>query len=260
MKNTDLTHLLRSWAARHEPDAARSQDIAARAVLSAGRTPLALLPPGTAERPAHPWWPHLLSATAGAAAACLAMALLGHWRPAAAPPVAPVAPAAAPLPDLGGPAPAEWAELYQPIDELFSGRLLWLVESDRDIRLGLPENGPPPGPPGSLVVVRTVVLSRTGPGTPWRRVWEVTAAARAEQSVDAPLEDARLALWAYPLPDGGVAVDSALELRHPIALNLNASNVFLSANPVRVLSMQTETAEVQVLQMVSVAPREAGGA
>jgi len=163
------------------------------------------------------------------------------------------------LPDLGAPPQAEYAQLYHPIDELFSGWLLWLVESDRDIRLGLSGNGGAQGQPGSLVVVRTVVLSRTGPDAPWRRIWEVTAAARAEQPVDAPLQDAPLALWAFPLPDGGVAVDSALELRHPIALNINASNVFLSTKPVRVRSMQTSTAEVQVLQMVSQAPAENRG-
>jgi hypothetical protein len=259
MKNRDLHQLLRAWAARHEPDAGRLQDLAARAVLSAGRQPLARAVPAVADRPSRPWWPHLLSAAAGAAAACLAMVLLGHWRQPA-PPAGPASTTEAALPDLNAPGQTEAVLLYKPIDELFGGRLLWLVESDRDIRLGLPENGAPAPRSAGVVVVRTVVLTRSGPGGAWRRLWEVTAAARAEEPLDTTLEDARVALWAYPLPDGGVAVDSALELQQPVALSVNASNVFLSAKPLRVLSLQTETAEYQVLQVVWQVSAEQGGA
>jgi hypothetical protein len=259
MKNRDLTQLLRDWAARHEPDPIRMQDLTANALRAASGPPLAREAAGVADGPAPRWWPHLVSGLAGAAAACLVMALFGHGREPA--PVAAAAPAAeAALPELSAPGQAEAILVYRPIDELFSGQLLWLVESDKDIRLGLPDDGAPSSQPGGLVVVRTVVLTRRGSDTAWRRVWEVTAAARAEQPVDTTLENARFTLWTYPLPDGGVVVDSALELRHPVTLNINASNIFLSAKPIRILSMQTETAEYQVLQMVRQVATEQGGA
>lgn len=261
MRKTPLDQLLRTWADAHRATSETHDDLTRRVTTQVRRQPLMCLPQRSAARRASAWLRPLACALAGAA---VTLVSLLYWR---GPPIGP--PTSAPASSVPGLPlavrqlpPDGPGGLARTVNELFCDRLLWLVETDTDVKLGLATNGHPAElTTSSMVVVRMLVLSKAPSDTEWRRAWEANVVTRPEQIVDTILDgesQSRLALWAYAMEDGAIAVDSKLKLHEPVSVSVDTSRVFISGKPARVFSMQTETEEFQVYQTAALVPVPGG--
>lgn len=260
MKQTPLDNLLQDWANRQQCRDEHTQELADAVVRQAREQALLRLrssAPATL-RPSLLW--RLGYVACGAALACLVFAVPRVFHVGSGQDDATAqAPASAQL---------QWSTedeaLFLSLDQFFCGRLSWVVETDADIRLGLPESEPDPSDVAQpTVLVRLVVLSRAFHEQDWRRVWGVEIATRSETVVETTTDGVRasqLALWAYALADGAVAVDCDMELRSPVTIAVKCSDVFVSGKPKCVVSMQTDQGELRVYLTAELPQSERGGA
>ena len=250
-----LDDLLRRWAASRDPDAQRLAALRERAakVVSARdcgvcrRQPLMLLQIAA--------W-----GFATAAVALLAVGLAWLVRGQGTQMAERPAPSAGHVrPDVPAPAPAWLAppqvdakrELLVELQRVFEGRVAWVAETARQIRLGL--NGDDVG--GAALAIRLVLVQRLGDAAP-RPVWAVDLISDEERLVTLPAdatEGAELAVWTYALPDGLLAVDGDIRWPQRSELPRAAYMALLRPDvPQVVFQWQGDGVEYEVYQSVSV--------
>jgi len=127
-----------------------------------------------------------------------------------------------PVSRLAAVSPKELANrslLFREIERLFPDQLRWIAEFDRELSLGVhPAMGGPIGNARPLLV-RVMVLFREDDHASWSKRLETDVLTYGEEHVELALhpgDENRLSLWAYPLPDGKVAVDVSLCLTDPV--------------------------------------------
>ena len=254
MARDRLTNLLRDWAAGHMPDKKRLDDLAGRihdAVARSGRAGWT-----EEERPRRLWrvsWARLAYAGLGAAVALLAVWASALFDGEGGGPAAPAPSDLARVPRADRHA---GARIFAEVERLFGGKLQWVADSADDFRLGLssydvsPEQAEP-------FLVRIVVVSRAAGERSWRRAWDTTILARPNEWLEVqPEADGRnhISLWLHPMPDGTVAVESGLRLRHPIETSCTTTGVLKPGRPTRVLTLSVGGIEYQVFQSVAALP------
>jgi hypothetical protein len=145
------------------------------------------------------------------------------------------------------------ATLLFEMERVFAERIVWVAETDGQVKLGLTEAKQTSQPAQPLAVRIVVVRRQTGLAND-SPVWAVDLVSRGEQVVRvAPdnADDARLLVWAYPLPDGLIAVDTTLELRDPVTMKASASRLHENAIPSRIHSVHVDDVEYDVYQTVA---------
>jgi len=145
------------------------------------------------------------------------------------------------------------AHLYAETARLFPQRLRWIAQSNGDVGLGVEaseESWIADTPP---MLVRLVVVSRTGKDAAWRPVWSTDVVVRGEDLAEiAPNRNSsnKLALWVYPLQNGKVAVDTVVELDKPLRLASRQSAVVTAGEPAQVATMRLGDTEYRLFQTV----------
>ena len=150
------------------------------------------------------------------------------------------------------------ATLLAEAQRLFGSQLAWLAETDSQVQMGLTEDGPASGP---AVAVRLVLLRRGHPAQPWTCAWSADVIARAQEVVqwaNPPGGPSRLSLWAYVLPDGLIAIDTAFELPGQAAAWSAASGLQAEGVPTLVHAVHDQGIEYQMLQTVAVVNESLG--
>ena len=145
------------------------------------------------------------------------------------------------------------ARLYAETVRLFPRRLRWIAQSNGDMGLGVEateESWIADAPP---MLVRLVIVSRTGRDTAWRPVWSTDVVLRGEDMAEiAPNRNAanKVALWVYPLQNGKVAVDTAVELDKPLRFASRQSAVVTAGQPTPVATVRLGDVEYRLIQTV----------
>jgi hypothetical protein len=150
------------------------------------------------------------------------------------------------------------ARLLAEAQRLFGGQLAWLAEADSQVQMGLTDDGPVSGP---AVAVRLVLLRRHDPTQPWTCAWSTDVIARAQEVVqwaNPPDGPSRLSLWAYVLPDGLIAIDTAFELPGRAAVWSAASGLQAEGVPTLAHAVHDQGIEYQMLQTVAVVNEKVG--
>ncbi len=151
------------------------------------------------------------------------------------------------------------ARLLAEMERMFDKQLLWVAETDGQVRLGLQAdanvvdseltNGRP-----VAVAVRLVVVRRRDSETDWTTVWQADLVSRDQQVIQlAPADGShgpKLLVWAYALPDGMIAVDSELALEGPVTMLAKFSGVHQAGVPIKVHSTKRDDVEYEVFQTV----------
>ncbi|OGV70430.1 MAG: hypothetical protein A3K19_12720 [Lentisphaerae bacterium RIFOXYB12_FULL_65_16] len=244
---------VREWAASRQPPEEHLAELADR-VAQKVRDDRFLRVPSTPS-PAFGWHrvPRLAYLAAGIAAGILLAVPLMR---SAFERTADVSWAAASKASVTEPILLEKATLFGQYSDVFGGGVRWIAETDNDVRMGLATDHTS-AEPGRVVLVRVSVLRRGRAGGDWKAVWDTTVSTRSEESVTLNTDDGvggRLRLWVYPLPDGNIAMDSELHLDQPTCLAAATSAVMVPGKPMRVLALQTDTAEYAVVQVASWLP------
>ena len=248
-----LDELLRHWA-RHEAAEADALRPLKERVLSDLPQAEFLTPVAHGQRRVTAW-KRIAWFACGAAAAAL---LFLVWPRALDRPLPPAAVATAAMvpPEVLFQASELRAKgkLLAALEELFNGRLGWVAEDGRQVRLGLVVE---PGAAEQLaqpLAVRIVVLRRNLTSTQWTTVWATDLVTHDEQLIELTPEKsdrASLQMWAQRLPDGMIAIDSDLTVNGTTRLRWSFDGIQKAGVPERVFYQRTAGEELQVLQTVA---------
>jgi hypothetical protein len=251
-----LTPLLRQWAERQSLDEKAMETLRAQVVQQLQDSPgadLRLLPPAGRRSPlvGRVAWFSL-----GAAATLLIAAFLWPCRPVDQPAVeTATSEDSSALALFSKPQLEEKATLLSEMERLFANRLAWVAEDSGEVRIGVAGDGEKPSQ-GVPIAVRVVVVARKIGSLHWKPVWNVDVVTRGEQTVDItppghPGESFQI--WALPLPDGMVAVDTNVALNGDgsAATQSSSSGIQKADTPNRTFRLKKGDVEYEVYQTVS---------
>ena len=260
MTQKTLDKLLEAWATRHAIGEAHRRELADRIAEELPRHRLAALDESVARRARPPLGTRLAYAALGGAAAlaiALGVALLSPPRPADSGDAVASELASIPHSELEA-----RARLFCEVERLFADELRWVADTDEAVRVDVRPAVGGPAPDAVPLLIRVVVVERK-PGGTWRKLLRADILTRSEELVQAapdPTGDHRLVLWAYPLPDGNIAVDTSLRLNSLVRAGVDATNVVAPGEPIELLSLKVPEAEYRVFQVVKALPRHTEGA
>jgi hypothetical protein len=264
----DLDNKLKSWASSHEPsaehlkrlqtaihsDLVRPDQIAARQRKLA--LPFDLSMPGRANRRGEPsFWS--LARIAAMAAAAVALLWIGTLLgPTVSGPETPSIISTPPA-DMLAAISSQQADgdrvLFTEMNRLFSGQLRWVTRSGGDVDMTLESRPEGLTISGSPTLVRVTIIKRKGLGN-WEPFWGVDVLARGEEFVDMANEQGagHLRIWAHPMEDGKVAMDTDVSLTLPIHVASTGNRVVEQGRPVEIAARSVDGIEYKVFQTVKV--------
>lgn len=246
--NKPIDKLLRDWSRRQQPDAGAGQRLTARILQAAGacaggdaRQP----PPRRRRTPSHVHH-RVLWFAAGVAATLIAAAV---WNA--------LVPAADPLSALLRQEHARFADrrrtvsrVFRETERLFGSNLQWIAESGEQTELGVADETAA----GEPLIVRVVLVSRPVGTDAWQPLWTADVVARANGLLQLAPDGApgnRLALWLHRLDGCAALVESRLDLRTPVPLATEASEVLRFGATRTVTRLRQNGVEYLLLQTVA---------
>ena len=258
-----LDQVLRDWASQHRPAPDRLETLGKR-ILDAAEGSAGSHAPRRPTRTA--WAGRLVWFAAGVAAAVVAAAVVLHfWTPKQPGdsdhrPVATTdqIPAEA---ELDAVQLARRARLFGEMRRMFAGNLSWVAESNGDVLLGVEAQARPSPDDGKPIVIRLLVMMRKPGETTWARQQTIDLILRDQEFVElAPSAgwNRNLAVWAFRLPDGRIAVDTSLGISAAGAQPASYSGVQAPEVPRQILELKSDEAEYRVFQTVAVLAEEVG--
>jgi hypothetical protein len=151
--------------------------------------------------------------------------------------------------------------LFAEMQRMFADNLAWVAETNGDVLLGVEPEPRPSADDGRPIVVRLLVMTRQPGHTAWTRQRSIDLIVRDQEFVElAPPDgwDQNLAVWAFRMPDGMIAVDTSLAIRTADAQPACHSGVQRPKVPRQILQLKSDGAEYRVFQTVAVLPEEVG--
>jgi hypothetical protein len=238
---------LKQWAARHEASPAKLADLAAQVVVEAARHRHAdTSAPALASMP---FLGRLGYALTGAVVAGVVFVLCARQGEPQASRSESAAAMAKPTADQV----TTVSRLFAETARLFPKRLRWIAQSNGDMGLGVEaadQDWPCDTPP---MLVRLVVVAKTGTETAWRQVWATDVVLRGEDLAEiTPNRDSanKVTLWVYPLQDGKLAVDTGVNLDEPLKIASRLSSVVKNGEPAEVATVRLGDTEYRLFQTV----------
>lgn len=167
-------------------------------------------------------------------------------------------------------APADWAQLLSEYKNVFGPEFSWLVDQPMRSEIGLRS----PGADASamerdFVVVRLILVARSGNGEEWKELQSLDVVARREELVEVAAKSNRhtaLTLWAYPLDDKMISIDLRYEPNEfvgqsdmPRDLAIESSSVQRLGEPARVMSFENDGVEYRLYQNAVLLPKNGVG-
>ena len=250
MKHHEIDNAVRDWAAGHEPTPEHLRALQAK-IIQRYRQEMpvpAEWPPQTAPR-SH----KLLYFAAGVAATLVAVAawsIVARHREDNT----------ALLREEGGLFAGRklaMSRVFGETERLFGTNLQWVAQSGRKADLGLVDD--PTGSGKAMIVHVSVLARRVSEGRQWRRVWEADVVARTDGVVELTPGDMagnRMSLWLHRLDDGKAFVESRLELRSPVKMDVETSEVLKFGVSRGVTRIRNGDTEYVLLQTVAPASGE----
>ena len=150
---------------------------------------------------------------------------------------------------LGAAVLAAKRQLLAETNALFDNQLAWIADGEREVSIEVCDQ--PARDNGEFMLVRVVVAQRASPDLPWSTIWQTDVISRNEALVEVSpkqLEGSSLALWAYAMPDGEVAVDMDLQLDQHTRVQSSSSTVLQAGQPARVSCSTSNGVEQCVFQ------------
>jgi hypothetical protein len=138
--------------------------------------------------------------------------------------------------------------LLDQLDDLFENRWEWMVECGDRVDMHV-SSEPIRGVSSESVAVRLAVLVRDHPAEPFRVQEKTFVLTRAEQPVEAVLEDGvsrKLYFWVFPIDDGLFTYDVDLQTTEPRKLSIRTSGAVASGRPTKILSFEQDGREYRV--------------
>ena len=135
-------------------------------------------------------------------------------------------------------------------NSLFDQRLRWIAEGQEEMVVEVDDEQGQAS--REFLLVRLVVAERDSAAGSWRLLWQADVITRSEELVEVrPREwpGSSLALWAFVLPDGDVAVDMDLRIQQQL-LDATTSTVLQTGQPHQVDCRQFDNIERCVFQTV----------
>lgn len=254
MKKDNLDRILKEWAATHTMDEAHAEALEDRILAdAAGRRLLFLADPS--DRGRIGLWHRLVYAALGAAAAVLVMVLAMPKHDTRQDKPVDADGASCQLIPFSESEVAANARLFREMRAVFPQNLKWVASSDNDLRVGVEPVRDEVLTDAPATFVRVVVIGRSGSEERWRRLWGTDVLMYSEEVVEVipdPTSGNRLLLWAYPVSEELVAVDSEVVLAEPIRVAVSTSQILQHGKPAQIASLSTADAEYRVLQMATV--------
>ena len=244
-----LDDRLKQWATRHEPLPGHLEALAARVTVEAARRRHA-----KATMTTSAWMPFLGRlgyALTGAVVAGVVFAFFVHQgvRQRGQSDSALTARMARPTADQM----STMSRLFAETARLFPKRLRWIAQSNGDMGLGVEATDQDWTYDAPPMLVRLVMVSRTGNETTWRQVWSTDVVLHGEDLAEiTPNRNSanKLTLWVYPLQDGKVAVDTGVELDKPLKLASRLNTVVKDGEPAEVTTVRRGDTEYRLFQTV----------
>ncbi len=143
--------------------------------------------------------------------------------------------------------------LYAETDHMFAEKLRWIAESNGNMGIGVESVLGGQANDSVPLLVRLTVVSRAAGESEWKREWNADVLLRGQEVAEIapnPNTPNKLTLWAYPLEDGRVAIDTGFSLVAPVELASHSSAVASEGAPLELLSMKTGDVEYRVFQTV----------
>jgi hypothetical protein len=215
--NEPIDKLLRDWSRRQQPDAAAERRLTSRILQAAADDTRRTTSPHRESPQGHH---RALWFAAGVAATLIAAAV---WHA--------LVPAADPLSALLRQEHARFTDrrrtvsrVFRETERLFGSNLQWIAESGDQTELGVADETAV----GEPLIVRVVLVSRPVGTDTWQPLWTADVVARANGLLQLAPDGApgnRLALWLHRLDGCAALVESRLDLRTPVPLATEASEV-----------------------------------
>ena len=146
--------------------------------------------------------------------------------------------------------------LFREVNAMFGQRVRGVVEAGNNMMIDVAGdrteaqlNAAP------IIVVQMKMVTRQAGSTKWTPVWSTDIITRGEELVEKSSDSKdgnKMLVWAYPLEDGTIAVDSTLDMIAPLKVKWTGSSVLTPGKSVRVQSATAGSQEYQILQSARV--------
>lgn len=245
----EIDRQLRDWAQRHLASPAHLEGLARKATVKAAHQRSLGVP--IAEPALMLFWGKLGYALSGAIVAMVVLMLCVQHGGSRARETTALSVA-----QLAKPTPAQMTvsrRLFAETTRLFPKQLRWMAQSNGDMGLGVENEGAGSVADTPPMLVRMVVVSRTAGESAWRPVWTTDVILRGEELVEiSPNRNSsnKLTMWVYPLQNGKVAVDSAVDLDKPLKLSSRLNSVVTEGVPAEVATVRMGDTEYRLFQTV----------
>ena len=240
---------LKNWAAGHEATPGHLDGLAKQVTVNAARNRY-LSPNGNASI----WMPFLSKlgyVFTGAFVAGVVFFLCGHHSVSQTSDTA-----ADSLARLAKPTPDQMnsiRRIFAETTRLFPKQLRWMAQSNGDMGLGVEDESGSPVADTPPMLVRMVVVSRSDGESAWRPLWATDVVLRGEELVEiSPNRNSanKLTMWVYPLQNGRVAVDTAVDLDKPLKLASRLNSVVKVGEPSEVATVRMGDTEYRLFQTI----------
>lgn len=258
MKTKDqdqLKTVLKEWAARRTPSPVQLEQLTTEITRAVHREPVPALNPERGRILLLPVWGRFAYAALGAAAALVLLLGIFRYNPWGA---------------AGGGGDMLAAEgngltdkvvqekltLFREVNAMFGQRVRGVVEAGDNMTIDVAgDRSAEQLNAAPLIVIQMKMMTRQVGGSKWTPVWSTDVMTRGEELVEKS-SDAKdgnkMLVWAYPLEDGTIAVDSTLDLIAPLKVKWTGSSVLTPGKSIRVQSATTGSQEYQILQSARV--------
>jgi len=253
--NDQLKTVLKDWATRQAPSADHMEQLTARIIRATHQEPAPARGTGRARILMLPVWGRFAYTALGAAAAVVITLGIFHLdsrNTSRGDGDVIVAEAGG----LSEAAAQEKLTLFREMNAMFGQRVRGVVEAGNNVvidvagdRTAEQLNAVP------IIVVQMKMMTRQTGSTKWTPVWSADIMTRGEELVEKSSDASdgnKMLVWAYPLEDGSIAVDSTLDMIAPLKVKWTGSSVLTPGKSVRVQSATTGSQEYQILQTARV--------
>lgn len=247
--NDKLDTILRQWAEARAPAESRLKALSARITTDAVRVQFV----ARQGQPAvFPFWTRLAYAAGGAVVAIIVCFGYFMWSV----PVVSHGSNASSAVGLAGISTAQaeaGGRFFGEMQRMFADHLRWVVQSNGDVGLGVEpiRGGTEPG--SQPLLVRLTVVSKASGDKAWKPVWYTDVMLRGQEVVQVSpnaKSNNSLKLWAYPMADGKIAIDTDLSLFGPVQLTSSSVSVVSPGEPSEILVIRRGNTEFRVFQTV----------
>jgi hypothetical protein len=250
-----LSALLRDWANAHAPPLEKIDELVNHICHHVNEPPMQAREPDSRMRlrTKLKW---LAAGAAIAASAAAAIYLLSvddaRWRSASARDAATT---------IAQQDIEQMSAVAREMQEVFPGKFKWLMESGRELKLGLATSDNEASAERTIIV-RFVVEAQKHGDRGWKPVRTLNFLMRPEDVIQTTPSDANesdVALWAYATSDGMISIDAELNLPAPVPIHCTSSQLQSAGSSTEIWQSTADGMKYRVFQSADFLDRRNAG-